>query len=85
MKHYKQFVRGEISREKFCVVQNTVTDVLKLLTEATKCKDFYEKQYATFRKLLLASNQKIPLSEIMDCIDKIVVDNGRKIVVKLNL
>ena len=85
MKHYEQFVRGEITREEFCAVQNAATDALKFLTEATKHKDSYEKRYASFRKLLLASNQKISLSKIMDCIDKIVVDDGGKIVVKWNI
>jgi len=48
----------------------------------TDAKESYEKQYATFRKLLLASNKEMSLSEIVDCISKIVVDNDREIVVK---
>ena len=43
----------------------------------------YEKQYARFRKLLSASSRDIPLSEIMDCIDKVVVDRGGKTTVKI--
>jgi len=35
-----------------------------------------------FRKLLSASNKDIPLSEIMDCIEKVVVDGGGMFVVK---
>ncbi len=85
MKCYEQFVRGEINREEFCAVQNATTDAQKLLTEATKHKDSYEKQYATFRKLLLVSNRKIPLSNITDIIDKIIVYNGGKIVVKWSI
>ncbi len=84
MEHYERFVQGEINREEFCTVQGAATDALKFLTEATKRKDSYEKQYAIFRNLLLASNQKIPLTDVMDCIDKVVVDNEGKIVVKWN-
>ena len=49
-------------------------------TEA-EVKAAYEKQYTTFRKLLSASSKDIPLSETVDCIDKIVVDTGGKIMV----
>ncbi len=52
------------------------------LIRVTEGKAAYEKQYATFRKLLSASGRDIPLSEIVGCIDKIVVDGGGKIVVK---
>jgi len=45
-------------------------------------KKRHEIQYAKFRKLLSASSKDVPLSEIVDCIDKIVVDGGRNIVVK---
>jgi len=44
----------------------------------------FKKQYVRFRKLLSASSRDIPLSEIVDCIDKVVVDSGGKIVVKWN-
>lgn len=46
------------------------------------CRSFYEKQCAKFRKLLSASGRDISLSEIVDYIDKIIVDSGREIVVK---
>ena len=51
----------------------------------TESKVAYEKQYAKFRKLLSASSKDIPLSEIADCIDKVVVDGGGKIVVKWSI
>ncbi len=82
MEHYERFVQGEISKEEFQVVQGAADNALMLLTTATKRRDSYEKQYATFRKLLSASSKDIPLSEIMDYIDKIIVDEGRLIVVK---
>lgn len=85
MEHYERFIKDEISKEDFQVVQNAADNALMALSTATKCRDSYEKQYATFRRLLSASNKDIPLSEIVDYIDKIVVDRDRKMVVKRNI
>lgn len=82
MEHYEQYVQGEISKEKFYAVQDIANQARESLIQATECKTAYEKQYAVFRKLLSASSRDIPLSEIVDCIDKIVVDIERQIVVK---
>ena len=82
MEHYEQYVQGEISKEEFCAVQDIANQAKEALIQATESKAVYEKQYAVFRKLLSASSKDIPLSEIMDCIGKVVVDSGRKIVVK---
>lgn len=40
------------------------------------------KDKKLFSKLLSASSKDVPLSEIMSCIDKVIVDNGKKIVVE---
>lgn len=70
MEHYEQYVQGEISKEEFRAVQNIANQAKEVLIQATESKDTYEKQYAKFRKLLSASSRDIPLSEIVDCIDK---------------
>ena len=85
MEHYERFVSGEISREEFQTIQGAADNALMTLSTATKCRNSYEKQYATFRKLLSASNKDIPVNEIVDYIDKIVVDRGREIVVKWDI
>lgn len=41
-----------------------------------------EEQYQIFRKLLSVSYKEIPLNEIQDYIDKIIVDAGKHIVIK---
>ena len=84
MDHYEQYVQGEISKEKFLTVQDVANQAKEALIQATEGKAAYETQYARFRKLLSASSKDIPLSEIVDCIDKVVVDGGGKIVVKWN-
>lgn len=69
-------------QEKFHTVQDVANRAKEVLIQTTEDKAAYEKQYARFRKLLSASRKDIPLSEIVDCIDKVVVDGGGKIVVK---
>ena len=82
MEYYEKYVQGEISKEEFRAVQDIANQARDVLIQVTKRKITYEKQYTVFRKLLSASCREIPLSEIMDCIDKVIVDNGKKIVVK---
>ena len=85
MEHYEQYVQGEISKEKFRVVQDIANQAKEALIQVTESKTDYEKQYAKFRKLLSASSKDIPLSEIVDCIDKVVIDGDGKIVVKWSI
>ena len=82
MEHYEKYVQGEISKEEFRIVQDIANQARAVLVQATERKTACEKQYAVFRKLLSANSKEIPLSEIMDCINKIIVDNGKKIVVE---
>ena len=82
MEHYEQYVQREISKEEFRAVQDIANQAKEALVLATEDKDAFEKQYVEFRKLLSASSKDIPLSEIVDCIEKVVVDGGGKIVVK---
>jgi len=82
MEHYERFVQGEICREEFRAVQDIADKAKELLMNATERRAAYEKQYSVFRKLLSASCKDIPISEIENCIDRVVVDSGRKIAVK---
>ena len=82
MEHYEQYVQGEISKEEFREVQDIANQAKESLIQATESEVAYEKQYAKFRKLLSASDKSIPLSEIVDYIEKIVVDVDRHIVVQ---
>lgn len=85
MEHYEQYVQGKISKEEFRAVQDIASQAKEALIQTTEDKAAYEKQYTKFRNLLSASSKDIPLSEIMDCIEKIVVDVEKKIVVKWNV
>ena len=82
MEHYEKYVQGEISKEEFRAVQDIANRAKEALIQAEEAKTTYEKRYATFRRLLSVSNKEIPLSKIVDCIEKVVVDRDEKIVVK---
>ena len=82
MEHYDKFIEGEISKEEFRAVQDIANKAKEALAQAVERKTAYETQYAGFRKLLYASSREIPLGEIMDCIDKVIVDSGKKIMVE---
>lgn len=79
---YEQYVRGELNKEAFRVALDAAHEAKAVLAKATEQRAVYERGYLTFRKLLSASDKRIPLSEIVECIEKIVVDAGREIVVK---
>ncbi len=82
IRHYEDMVEGKIDKKEFRVAQDAANAVIAALSEITEGKATYEKQYQAFRKLQRASEKDIPLSEIMSCIDKIIIDTGRRIVVK---
>ena len=79
---YEQYVRGGLNKEVVRIALDAAHEAKAVLTEISGQKAAYDKEYSIFRKLLFASDKSIPLSEIMDCIDKISVDEGRQIVVE---
>lgn len=85
MEHYEQYVRGELNKEAFRTALDAAHEAKAVLAETSEQKAAYDKEYSIFRKLLSASDKHISLSEIMDCIEKIIVDAGREIVVKWNV
>ena len=66
-----------------CVVVKDLSRLLEsMLEEVVAQKTTYEKQYQMFRKLMCVRDKELPLSEIMDLIDKIVIDAGKQITVE---
>ena len=82
MEHYEQYVLGEIGKEALRTALDAAHEAKTVLAEITEQKATREREYSIFRKLLSASDKSIPLSEIIDCIDKIIVDTDKEIVVK---
>ena len=72
--HYEKFVYGEIGKEKFRVAQDAANEKKAIRDGIITSKAVYEEQYQVFCKLLKASYKEIALSEIIDCIDKILID-----------
>ena len=82
MKQYEKYVMGEGSKEAIAAARPAKEQAEAELNRAIADKEVYEKQYRVFCKLLKASRKEVPLSEIIDCIERIVVDVDRRIVVK---
>ena len=82
MKLYEQYVMGEGSKEAIADARPVKEQAEVELNRAIADKEAYEKQYRVFCKLLKASRKEVPLSEIVDCIEQIVIDVNRRIVVK---
>ena len=82
MKQYEKYVMGEGSKEAIAAARPAKEQAEAELNRAIADKEAYEKQYQVFCKLLKASRKRVPLSEIIDCIERIVVDVDRKIMVK---
>ncbi len=80
--HYEKFVYGEISKEEFRVAQDAANEKKTIQDRIIASKVAYEEQYQVFCKLLKASYKEIPLNEIMDCIDEIIVRSDKNITVK---
>lgn len=76
------FVDGEISKEEFRVAQSAANKKKAIRDGLITSKTDYERQYQVFRKLLKASHKEIALSEIMDCIDEIIICPNKNITVK---
>lgn len=80
--HYERFVYGESGKEKFRVAQDAANEKKAIRDGIIASKTAYEKQYQVFRKLLQVSYKEIALSEIMDCIDEIIICPNKNITVK---
>ena len=82
VRHYERFVDGETSKDEIRVVQDAANEKKVIRNDIITSKTAYEKQYQVFRKLLKASYKEITLSEIMDCINEIIIYPNKNITVK---
>ena len=82
MKLYEKYVMGEGSKEAIAAARPAKEQAEVELNRAIANKVAYEEQYRVFCKLLKASRKEVPLNEIVDCIEQIVVDVDGRIMVK---
>lgn len=80
--HYEKLIYGEIGKEEFQTAQNATNEKKASWDGIIASKAAYEEQYQMFRKLLRACYKEIALGEIMDCIDEILTDTGKQIMVR---
>lgn len=82
MKQYEKYVMGEGPKEAIAAARPAREQAQAELKAAIAEKAAYEGQYRVFCKLMKVSRKEVPLSEVLDCIEQIVVDVDRRIVVK---
>lgn len=79
---YEGLVKGEKSIEDLWSARDIANQTNADLDGLMASKADYEKQYQVFHKLLRVSNKEPPFSEVIEYIEKITVDQGRRIVVE---
>lgn len=82
MRHYEQFVDGEIDRTELRATLDYANELKQALKDTVAKKVAFEKQDQILRKLLSVRDKGLPLSDIMGCIDKITTCSGKSIAVK---
>ena len=82
---YEGLVKGEKNVENLRAARDVANRARVSLDKLVADKVVYEKQYQAFCKLLRVGGKELPLSEIMDCVDKIRVDTGKRIVVEWSI
>ena len=79
---YEQYILGEISLDEFKVKQQKLRQAAQnqkaIELEIEEC----EQAYSRFSRLRKVRDKELPLSTIMSEINNIVVDTGKKIMVK---
>ena len=71
MKQYEKYIMGEGPKEAIAAARPAKEQAEAELNRAIADKEAYEKRYRVFCRLLKASRKEVPLSEIIDCIERI--------------
>jgi len=79
---YEQLVCEEIDKDTYLAEKAKINEARERLECVEQRLDTHEQQYQQFMKLQKVLDKELPLDEVMDCIDSIVVDEGRHIEVK---
>ena len=82
MRLFEKFVTNECTRDEFQEARKVSHDAQEAVTRLTAEKEAYTARYEQFRKILAVSRREQPLSSIVDDIESVTVDEGKKISVK---
>ncbi len=82
--YYERYIAGEIDRDTFLLEQNKIRNSQEYLETLKSELKICEEEYDRLALLQKASIKQISLVEICGEINRIVVDSGRRVVVKWN-
>ncbi len=81
-KLYERFIFKEIDKDTYFVERAKVYAAKEHLENARRELGIHEQRYQQLIKMRQALNKELPLDGIMDCIESIVISEGRHIEVK---
>lgn len=82
---YERFVNGEIGKVELRASLDMAHERKTRLDKITTSKATYQEQYQQFRKLLGISSKELPLGDIADYIERVIVDSGKRIMIKWSI
>lgn len=82
MKLYEQLILKELDKDTYLTKKAKVYAAKELLEKAEAELDAYKRRHEELEAMHKVLCKELPLVEILDCIDSIVVSEGRKIEVK---
>ena len=77
--YYEQMVSKKISKEEYLSHRPAKDEVEQLMMEITTELETFEKEHQKQLRLTDISEKAIPLSTLMDYIEKITINTGRKV------
>ena len=84
MYYYEQLVMKEISPSEYQNCRQNICEANERMNASIQALEQYEQRYQQFSKMLKVCDQKIPLIELIDLIEKITINEKRMIQVTWN-
>ena len=82
MKLYERLICKELDKDTYLAEKAKVYAAKELLEKSEAELDAYKRRHEELEAMHKVLRKELPLTEILDCIDSIVVSEGRKIEVK---
>ena len=78
-KYYEQLVMKEISQSEYFDLKKNANEASEHMNACAQALERHEQRYRQFVKMQGVQNKELLLTEILDCIEKITVHEGRTI------
>lgn len=82
MKLYEQLVKNELDKDAYLAEKAKINEAKERSESVRYDLEIHGHQYQQLSRMQQALNKDIPLNEIIDCIDRITVSEGRQINIK---